>query len=77
MEFVKAKIDKKKTGDKIKELIKSSGITYEKLAILLDLASPRVLFEWSRGNKLPSIENLINLALILDVEIKEIIKLKG
>ena len=54
----KNKIDKKATGHRLYRLIEESKMTYAEIAEYLDLQSPRVIYEWVSGKKLPSTENL-------------------
>ena len=71
MNYQKAILDKGATSKKIKALITNSCYTYEDLADMLQLKSPRVIYEWVNGNKLPGIENLYNLALIFNMKIED------
>ena len=69
----KYKINKKATGLKLYRLIKKSNLTYAEIAENLDLQSPRVIYDWVNGEKLPSIENLYNLANLFNVQIEDIL----
>ena len=40
------------------------------------LTSSRVIYDWMNGTKLPNIENLINLALMLNKKIEDFIALQ-
>ena len=70
----KRKIDKAATGLKLYRLIKESGLTYAEIAEFLELQTPRVIYDWINGNKLPSIENLYNLAELFNVQIEDILR---
>ena len=61
------------TGNKIKYLIRQSCYSYDEIAQLLGFESPRVIYEWIRGNKKPSLESAYNLSVILRCTIEEII----
>ncbi|MEE1277449.1 MAG: hypothetical protein UHE86_00095, partial [Acutalibacteraceae bacterium] len=50
----KYKINKKATGLKLYRLISESEYTYAQIAEFLDLQSPRVVYDWVNGIKLPS-----------------------
>lgn len=76
MKNYQKEIDMKKTGRIINEKIINSGLTYEELAELLGLATPRVIYEWIKGNKKPKTEHLINLAFIFRVNIMDLIALR-
>lgn len=71
----KNKIDKKATGHKLYRLIEKSEMTYVQIAEYLDLQSPRVIYEWVNGTKLPSTENLYNLANLFQVQMEDILSL--
>lgn len=71
----KNKIDKKATGHKLYRLIQKSEMTYVQIAEYLDLQSPRVIYEWVNGTKLPSTENLYNLANLFQVQMEDILSL--
>lgn len=76
MNYVKAALDRKQTGSRIRTLIAESGYTYDEIATNLELSSSRVIYEWVLGAKLPSLENFINLVLMFDVKMKDIIVLR-
>ena len=72
-DYHKATLDKKKTGLLIRDAIM---ITIEGISVLLELSTPRVIYEWMSGNKLPSLENLVNLSLMFDVKIEDLVALR-
>lgn len=72
----KKKLNKQKTGEKIYRAIEKSGLTYEQVAEELGLQSPRVIYEWTSGNKLPSLVRLINLAALLGVQIEGLLEIE-
>lgn len=76
MDYIKATLDKKLTGRKIGNLITTSQVTFEEVAAILGLTTPRVIYEWISGRKLPSIENLANLARMFNVKIEDVIVLR-
>ena len=69
----KLQVDKRATGLKIFRLIESSEWTREDIADFLGLASTRVIYYWTSGLKLPSTENLINLAKLFNVRMEDIL----
>jgi transcriptional regulator with XRE-family HTH domain len=69
----KLKVDKKETGLKLYHLIEASGLTREYIAELLELTTPRVIYDWCNGKKLPCIENFFNLAKLLSVQMEDIL----
>ena len=72
----KKKLNKRKTGEKIYRAIERSGLTYDKVAEELGLSSPRVIYEWTNGNKLPSLVRLVNLAILLNVQIEGLLEIE-
>lgn len=76
MNYHKLTLNKKETGRKIRFLIVKSKLTYYEISSMLELSSPRVIYSWSSGKKMPSIENLANLAKIFNVEIESIIVMR-
>ena len=59
-------MDQKAIGKRIKSAREKKGMTQEQLAELVNL-SPMHVSVIERGNKLPRLETLINIANILDV----------
>ena len=49
---------------------------YEKVAEELGLQSPRVIYEWTNGNKLPSLVRLVNLSVLLGVHIEDLLEIE-
>ena len=66
MDYCKAELDKHKTSQKLKSIIIDSQLTIEKLASMLGFGSPRVIYDWLSGRKLPRIESLYNLSIIFN-----------
>lgn len=58
----KQKINKVKTGLNLYRLIEASGKTRIEIAEYLELESTRVIYDWTSGIKLPSLENLLIFA---------------
>lgn len=69
----KLKVDKKATGLNIYRLLVCSALTREEVAEFLELTSPRVIYDWMNGIKLPSTENLLNLAKLFNVQVEDIL----
>ena len=70
----KKKLNRQKTGEKIYRAIEKSGLTYDEVAEELGLSSPRVIYECTNGNKLPSLVRLVNLAYLLGVHLEDLLK---
>ena len=69
----KLRVDKKATGLNIYRLLEYSELTREGVAEFLELTSPRVIYDWMNGIKLPSTENLLNLAKLFNVQVEDIL----
>ena len=67
----KQQLNKRKTGANIYSLIEQSIYTREDVADYLQLTSPRVIYDWENGIKMPSTENLFNLAKLFNVQIED------
>lgn len=76
MDYQKAILDKDGTAKKIRALITESKITFEELAEMLQLKSPRVIYDWVNGIKLPGLENMYNLALIFNIKMEDCLVLR-
>ena len=66
-------IDPAATGANIKALIKSKGLKVADVQTVFGFNTPQAIFKWMRGDAMPSIDNIVILAHILDVPIDEII----
>ena len=66
-------IDMTATGSNIKTLIKAKGLKVAEIQNILGFNTPQSIFKWMRGESMPSIDNLVILAHILNVTIDEII----
>ncbi len=69
----KAKLNYEKSGLKIYHAIEESGLTYEIIAKEVGLGSPRIIYEWVRGTKLPTLPRLVLLASALSVQITDLL----
>ena len=69
----KAKLNKKETGLNLYRLIENSGKSKTEIAEFLELETPRVIYDWVNGFKLPTVENLFNLAKFLNVQMEDIL----
>ena len=64
-------LNKKYTGKVIKAYIELLGLTYEELAYKVGLTSPRVVYDWVDGLKMPSTERLYTLAELFNIKIDD------
>ena len=69
-------IDMEATGDNIQKLISKSGLEIRDIASILNVA-PQACYKWVHGRALPTIDHLVVLRDILELQsIDEIIVLK-
>jgi len=61
------------TGANIKALIKTKGLRVTDVQTILGFNTPQAIFKWMRGDAMPSIDNMVILAHLLDVTIDEIL----
>ena len=73
MSAVPPTIDAAATGANIKALIKNKGLRVTDVQTIFGFNTPQAIFKWMRGDTLPSIDNIVILAHILDVTIDKII----
>ena len=66
-------MDLNKTGQNICVLRKRSGVSVRELQELLGFATPQAIYKWQHGISLPTVDNLVALASILDVSVEEIL----
>ena len=74
--YLKPVLDLEGTGTKIKTLMKQRGITPRQLQILLNFPYVQTVYNWFAGKNMPTLDNLVVLAQILDVTMDEIIETK-
>ena len=65
-------MNQQKTGEFLKQLRKSKGLTQEQLAAHFYVSS-RTVSRWETGSNMPDVDTLIELADFYDVDIREII----
>jgi len=76
MEYCKAKIDKLETSKRIRSIIIESSLTIEDVADKLGFGSPRIIYYWFNGTKLPNIESLYNLSKIFEVKMEDFLVMR-
>ena len=61
------------TGKRIETLRKSASISVKQLQDIFGFGTPQAVYKWQRGEALPTVDNLVVLAEVLDVRIDEIL----
>ena len=70
-------IDLTATGQNIKNLRVSAGISVRDLQNVLGFTNPQAIYKWQNGDCMPSIDNLVILAAVLGVTVDQILVVKG
>ena len=66
-------IDMVRTGHNINRLRKLAGVSVKELQAVFGFATPQAIYMWQKGLAMPTIDNLVVLAALLDVTIDDII----
>ena len=66
-------IDLARTGANIVNLRKAAGLTVHDLQMVFGFNSPQAIYKWQNGAALPSVDNLLVLAAVLQVRMDEIL----
>ena len=66
-------IDMVKTGQNIGRLRKQAGLSVRDLQDVFGFATPQAIYKWQQGVALPTIDNLVVLAAVLQVRLDDIL----
>ena len=66
-------IDIVKTGQNIARLRKQAGLSVRDLQDIFGFATPQAIYKWQQGAALPTIDNLVVLAAVLQVRLDDIL----
>lgn len=66
-------IDMVATGRNIMKLRKAAGLSVREIQNIFGFTTPQVIYKWQHGTAMPTIDNLVVLAAVLDVTIDEIL----
>lgn len=69
-------IDMVATGVNIRHRMKEKNITVRKLEDIMGFNTPQAIYKWLKGKCLPSIDNLVILAEVLDCAIEDILRME-
>ena len=62
-----------KTGERITQLRKESGLSVRELQEIFRFATPQAIYKWQQGVTLPAIDNLVVLATLFNVNVDDIL----
>ena len=74
-DFSRVSIDMIATGQRIKEARISAGISIRELQRMLGFETPVAIYYWQAGKRLPSLDHLVILSLVLSVPIGDLLVL--
>ena len=66
-------IDMAATGKNITRLREAAGLTVRDLQDIFGFATPQAIYKWQHGTAMPTIDNLVVLAAVLEVPMDAII----
>ena len=66
-------VDMMGTGKCIKALLNENNMSIKDLQMILGFTTPNAIYKWIHGRCLPSIDNLVCLAVIFKVPIENIL----
>ena len=66
-------IDMVRTGQNIARLRKQAGLSVRDLQDIFGFATPQAIYKWQQGVALPTIDNLVVLAAVLQVRLDDIL----
>lgn len=71
--FTMPTIDMVATGRNITRLRENAGLTVKDIQDIFGFATPQAIYKWQHGSAMPTIDNLVVLAAILDVTVDQIL----
>ena len=77
MEPMYLSIRQEETGKKIKRLLKDNGYSVKDVQNVMGFENPQAVYKWLAGRSLPSLDNLIILSRILNINIEDILVIDG
>ncbi len=66
-------IDMIRTGQNIGRQRKQAGVSVRDLQDIFGFATPQAIYKWQQGAALPTIDNLVVLAAVLQVRVDDIL----
>ena len=63
------------TGQNIERLRKDAGLSVKDLQEIFGFSTPQAIYKWQHGTALPTIDNLVILAIVLNVTMDDIVVL--
>ena len=66
-------INSEKTGKNIKKIISRSGMKMDDVMNYLGIVERSSLYRWFRGERIPSLETLLALSVLLGISVNDIV----
>ena len=66
-------IDMVRTGQNIGRMRKQAGLSVRDLQDIFGFATPQAIYKWQQGAALPTLDNLVVLAAVLQVRMDDIL----
>jgi len=66
-------IDMTGTGKNIVRLRREAGLSVRELQAVFGFSTPQAIYKWQHGEALPTLDNLVILASVLEVTVDEIL----
>ena len=66
-------IDMMATGKNITKLRQDAGLTVKELQKMFGFTTPQAIYKWQHGTAMPTVDNLVVLAVVFGVRIDDII----
>ncbi|MBO6197140.1 MULTISPECIES: helix-turn-helix domain-containing protein [unclassified Butyrivibrio] len=66
-------IDMEATGQNITKLRKDAGLTVRDLQGMFGFTTPQAIYKWQKGTAMPTLDNLVVLAVVFNVPIDDIL----
>jgi transcriptional regulator with XRE-family HTH domain len=70
-------IDMVATGRNITRLREEAGLSVRDLQDIFGFTTPQAIYKWQHGTAMPTIDNLVVLAAVLEIPMDEIIVIEG
>lgn len=67
------RIDMVGTGENIIKLRESNGLSVKDLQNIFGFTTPQAIYKWQHGTALPTVDNLLVLAMVFHVRLEEIL----
>ena len=71
--FAMPVIDMVATGKNIERMRKTAGLSVRDLKDVFGFATPQAIYKWQHGTAMPTIDNLVVLAALLQVKVDDIL----